>query len=72
MIFLLIAVFAGIVLFEVPDLIRKKYWRELVVFFLLLSFAFVLSLLQTIGVKIPILYSGIEYLLKDVLHLYYR
>lgn len=72
MIFLLIAVFAGIVLFEVPDLIRKKYWRELVVFFLLLSFAFVLSLLQTIGVKIPILYSGIEYLFKDVLHLYYR
>lgn len=72
MIFLLIMVFIAIVLLEVPGLIRKKYWRELTVFSLLLLLAFILSLLQTMGVKIPSPMKGIQYLIKDILHLNYE
>lgn len=72
MIFLLITAFTGVVLFEVPSLIRKKYWRELVVFAFFLSAAFILSLLQTLGIKFPTLLSGLEYVLRDLLHLSYK
>ena len=71
-IFLLIIVFIGIALFEIPGLIRKKYWRELTVFSIFLLLAFILSLLQAIGTKIPSPMKGIQYLVKDILHLNYR
>lgn len=72
MIFLLITVFIGIILFEVPNLIRKKYWRELIVFAIFLLLAFIMTLLQTIGVKLPNPVKGIQYLIKDILHLNYK
>lgn len=72
MIVLLISGFIGIILFEVPSLIRNKHWRELVVFSSLLLFAFILTLLQTIGIKVPNLSKVIDFLIRDVLHLNYR
>lgn len=71
MIFLLISVFMGTILFEVPSLIRNKHWPELVVFSILLAFAFILALLQTLGVNIPSISEGIDFLIRDVLHLNY-
>ena len=71
MIFLLIIVFIGVVLIEVPGLIRKKHWRELVVFSLFLLAAFIMTLLQTIGVKLPSPFNGINILIRDILHLNY-
>jgi len=71
-IFLLIMVFIGIILFEVPNLIREKHWRELTVFSVFLLLAFILSLLQTIGVKILSPMQGIQYVFKDLLHLSYK
>ena len=71
-IFLLIMVFVGIALFEVPGLIKKKHWRELIAFSLFLLLAFILTLLQTIGVKIPSPMKSIQYLVKDLLHLSYK
>ena len=53
MIFLLILAFLAMILFEVPGLIRREYWRELVAFSVLLLLAFTLSLLYVMGVKIP-------------------
>jgi regulator of protease activity HflC (stomatin/prohibitin superfamily) len=50
---LLILVFSIIVIFEAPALIRQGYWRELVVFGSFLSLGFILSLLLTLGVKLP-------------------
>ncbi|RJX28958.1 MAG: hypothetical protein C4554_01660 [Dethiobacter sp.] len=67
MIILLIMVFTGVALFEVPGLIRKKYWRELIVFSFFLLLAFIMTLLQIIGVKIPSPVKGILNLLKDLL-----
>lgn len=72
MIVLLTIAFLGVVLFEVPDLIRKKHWRELIAFSVFLSLAFGLAVLQIFGVKIPSPIRGIVYLIKDVLHLSYK
>nr|WP_045576672.1 hypothetical protein [Desulfosporosinus sp. I2] len=72
MTFLLMSVFLGIILFEVPKLIRNKHWRELIVFSSLLSMAFILSLLQILDVKVPSPFEGINFLIRDVLHLNYK
>lgn len=72
MIILLILLLAGIILLEVPGLIRQKYWRELVVFSLLLSFGFFVSLLHILGVPLPSSTKMITYLIRDVLHLNYQ
>lgn len=72
MIILLILGFLVIVFFEIPDLIRKKYWRELAVFSVLLVAAFILALLQTAGVDIPSPFTVIIYLIRDILHLNYE
>lgn len=71
MILLLILFFIGAAWFEVPGLIRKKYFRELTVFSLFLLSAFILAFLQIIGVNLPSPIGGIDYLIKDLLHLNY-
>lgn len=72
MIFLLVIAFIGVILFEVPGLIQNKHWRELAVFSILLLLGFILALLQTLGVKVPNLSMGIDFLIRDVLHLNYK
>ncbi|MBO8169578.1 MAG: hypothetical protein H0Z35_10395 [Thermoanaerobacteraceae bacterium] len=69
MIILLIAAFIGIALFEAPGLVQRKYWRELTAFLLFLVAAFILALLQVLGVKIPNPVKGIEVLVKYFLSL---
>lgn len=61
---LLILVFTVITLIEVPKLIKKKLWGELTAFSVLLSTGFILSLLLTIGVKLPNPAKAIENLIK--------
>lgn len=53
MIVLLILAFAGLALYEIPQLVRKKQIRDLVVFLSFFMLAFVLSGLQIVGVKLP-------------------
>ncbi|AFQ43430.1 hypothetical protein [Desulfosporosinus meridiei] len=72
MLLLLISAFLGVVLYEVPNLIRNKYWRELVVFSVLFSLTFMLALLQTLGFQIPSPAIGVDYLVEDILHINYR
>ncbi len=69
---LLILAFLGIILFEVPGLIQKKYGRELVAFSAFLLFAFVVSLLQVLDVKLPNPNAGIEQLIKGVLAFFHK
>jgi hypothetical protein len=71
MFFSLIIVFIGVGIIEVPDLIKKKHWRELMAFSFFLLVAFIMTLLQTLGVKLPIPFNAINYLIRDVLHLNY-
>lgn len=49
----IIAVFTMIAFFELPGLIRRKYWREVIAFSLLLFLGFVLYTLRHFGVKFP-------------------
>jgi len=50
---LLVVLFLGIIFFEAPELVRKKMWRELVAFSVILAIGFVLSLLQILGLALP-------------------
>lgn len=69
---MLILAFICILSVNVPGLVKKKYWRELVVFSVFFILAFTLAFLQVKGVKIPSPVKGIEYLFKNVLGIYYR
>ena len=52
MIVLLISAFAVIALIEVPGLIKKKHWRELTVFSVILALAFFVSVMQLLHIEI--------------------
>ena len=71
MIILLIAVFAIIVLIDLPRLIKKKMYRMLVVYGLVYTAAFTLCLLIILDIKVisPIVLAND--FLKNVLHLSY-
>jgi hypothetical protein len=72
MLFLLIIFFIAVVFFEVPNLIKNKYWRELIVFSSLLFASFILTILQITGVIVIYPAKYIIYLIKDILHLAYQ
>lgn len=66
MIILVVGVFALIAGLQVPGLVRKGYWRELVVFSILLGMGFVLSVLLAMGVELPYISSGITRIVKSI------
>ncbi|CAA7603331.1 Hypothetical protein DEACI_4154 [Acididesulfobacillus acetoxydans] len=69
MIVLLLALFSGIILFEVLGLVKKKMWRELVVFSVYMSLGASLSILEVLGIDVPNPGKGIEALLKPLTEL---
>jgi hypothetical protein len=69
---LLVILFYGLVaLFQIPALIKKKHWRELMVFSFFCILALTLNLLQALDIKLPNPSKGIQYVVEDVLHLKY-
>lgn len=44
---------AIISLFEIPPLVKKKWWREIIVYFILLSVGMTLAILISANVTIP-------------------
>ncbi|NPV71553.1 MAG: hypothetical protein HPY55_13090 [Firmicutes bacterium] len=66
MVGLLIALFAGIVLFEVPGLVKKKMWRELAAFSIYLLIGMALSIPQALGVRLPNPTKAIEALFRPL------
>jgi hypothetical protein len=69
MIVLLILGFAIIALIQVPSLVRKQWWRELIAFFVLWFSGLVLSVLLSLGVKVPGVTSVIWNLLSKIMGL---
>jgi len=61
---ILIFVFTGIALVEIPGLLREKLWGELATFSILLTIGFTISFLQIIGIEVPNPNDGIAYLIK--------
>jgi len=72
MIVLLLISFVIIALISVPKLIREKQWRELIVYSGLFAIAVTLSVLLFYGVPVPSPIKGVQYIIKDVLHLNYK
>lgn len=64
---LVIIVYTLICLYEVPDLIREKHWRDLAGFTGFLSLALTLSLLLAAGVKLPLIIPAIYKVLTPLL-----
>lgn len=65
-IIVLVLLFSGLALLEIPKLMRQKQWPELITSSVLLSIGFVLSFLQVIGVAVPNPNKGIISLIKMI------
>lgn len=66
MIVLVVLAFLAIILLEVPGLVKKKMWRELVAFSVYLSIGMALSIPQVLGVKLPNPTRAIEALVRPL------
>lgn len=66
LVLLLLIIFTAIIWFEVPPLIKKKMWGELIVFSVLMTLGMFLSIAQTVGVKLPNPTKGIEAIFKPI------
>lgn len=66
---LLIVCFIAIILFEVPDLVKRKMWRELTAFSIYLAIGMALSIPQVLGVKLPNPTKAVEILFKPLTEL---
>lgn len=66
LILVLLLIFAVIIWFEVPSLIKKQMWGELIVFSVLIVLGMVMSIAQTLGIKLPNPTKGIELIFKPL------
>lgn len=66
---LIIAVFTVIGLFEVPKILEKRLWRDLLVFSFSLILGFTLSVLIALDVPLPSPVKGIRSLMNPILRL---
>lgn len=71
MVLLLILFFVAVALFEMPLLIQKKYWRDLIVVSVILGMGFCMSLLLAMGITPPNPNLPMIYIFKEILHLSY-
>ncbi len=66
MIILMFAAFALLILVEAPGLIKKKLWRELTAYSVLMLIAIVISVLYLEHVEIPNPVKNTQYYMKDM------
>lgn len=71
MVYMMILFMVG-TLFEAAELIKNKYWHELKVFSAFSAAALVIGIFYLLGISILNPVKGIEYVVKDLLHLNYR
>ncbi|MBM7856120.1 hypothetical protein JOC37_002550 [Desulfohalotomaculum tongense] len=64
MIVALLLVFLGIIWLEVPGLVQKKMWRELIAFSVFMLIGMALSIPQVLGIPVPTPNKPIEALFK--------
>lgn len=72
MIILLLILFAIIAYVNIPPLVKKKQWWDLKVYCGFFVVALTLSVLLALGVDIPSPIKGIQFIIKDLLHLNYQ
>lgn len=69
MVLLVIIFFTGIALIQIPGLIRKKFWPELIVSGILLLAGFVVSSLLAMGFSLPFVSDGISQGLRNIFNM---
>jgi len=72
MIIVVIILFFFIAISDFPGLIKYKKWYEVSLLSGFFLFAFVFAIFQSLGATIPSPIKGVEFIIKDVLHLYYH
>lgn len=66
MIILIILAFVLVAIIQIPSLVKKKYWRELIAFCVFFLFSFVICILQAAGVKLPSPAKGLQSILDKI------
>ena len=64
MIVFLIAAFTVILIIEVPAMIKKKQWRELAVYSVLMAIAIVVSVMYVLDLNVPNPVKNSQYTVK--------
>lgn len=67
----LIIIYALIAVLNIPQLAKKKEWRELSAFLIFYVIAFVLGLLYVLDIPIPSPMKGLQTLISDVMGIKY-
>lgn len=60
------------IMIEVPELLKRQYWKEIFIFFVLLFFTTLVTYLYVKGFEIPKPVDGLKYIVKDLLKLNYK
>ncbi len=69
---ILVLGFTMLALVDFPSILKAKQTQELLVYSSLFILAFVISLLQVMNIDVPSPAKGLEYLIKNVLHIAYK
>ena len=67
---LIILTYSIIGFFEIVPLVKKKQKKELIIYLTTFTFAFVISILLGLGVKLPSPAKPIESAVKDILSIF--
>lgn len=68
---IVVIIYIAVAIIQIPGLVKKKLWKDLVVFSLFYIAAVVLSSLFALGVEIPSPMKGVQYVIEDVFGLKY-
>ena len=67
MIALLVIGFVILAGWQIPDLVQKRWWRELIVFSVLWSMGLILSVMLSLGITLPPITTSINNSITGIL-----
>lgn len=68
---LLLLIYAYILIANVPGLIKRKEWKELIVLSIFYVIAFGLGIMYVLGIPVPSPMKGLQHLIVDILGIEY-
>ncbi|HWS29225.1 MAG TPA: hypothetical protein VN512_03815 [Clostridia bacterium] len=69
---LVILLFAGIAVAELPKMVKNKRWRDLTIYSVVFVLVFALGILIASGVKVPSPIKAVQAFYRDVLGLTFK
>lgn len=69
---LVLLAFTGIGVVNLPQMVKSKRWRDLIIYCIIFLLAFTLGLLIAMGVKVPSPIKAIQAFYRDVLGLSFK